>query len=90
MNDLDLLLDDPEQIVSTINLLPKAEREPMFQRLLKLRPVLQTGGDLDLYSLTSLPSNAKLSAGGNLDLRSLTSLPAGFDKSGIKGQIYLK
>jgi hypothetical protein len=70
LNELDLLLDDPEQIVSTINQLPVEQRDPMLQRLLKLRPVLQTGG--------------------NLYLNSLTSLPAGFDKSGIKGEIYLK
>jgi len=77
MNDLDLLLDDPEIIVSRIRGLPEAERDAAFQRLFKLRPVLDTGGNLYLYNLTSLPANAKLSAGGRLDLDSLTSLPAG-------------
>jgi hypothetical protein len=51
---------------------------------------LSAGGYLYLGSLTSLPANAKLSAGGGLDLSSLTSLPEGFDKSEIKGNIYLK
>ena len=47
-------------------------------------------GRMDLRWLTSLPANAKLSSGGNMDLSSLTSLPAKFDKSKIKGTIYLK
>jgi len=49
-----------------------------------------SGGRMDLRWLTSLPANAKLSSGGNMDLSSLTSLPAKFDKSKIKGTIYLK